>query len=263
MNGEDKKLIDSNERSEQFRVIHFERKVQEIQPEEMEYDEPSDKTFTEGIMAQVVETVSHEEQQLFLKEQSENIIAEARAQANDIINNAEQEARLRCEQLFEEAKQRGYNEGYQNGIAEIEAAKKKLVIEAKEQENRYHEQIKELEPQFANIVAALVENLVGVVVEDKKDVILYLIHNAITNADSSKVFNIRVSKEDFELVYTKKVELENLVNEGVNIDITLDRDLTKNQCFIETDTSVVDCSLDVQLNNLVQDIKLLSGKNRG
>jgi flagellar assembly protein FliH len=263
VNGEDKKLIDSNEKSEQFRIIHFERKIQEMQSEEVASTESDDIDFTEGLKVQVVETISQEEKQLFLTEQSEAIISEAMSRANDIISSAEQEARQRCEQIFEEAKRQGYEEGLQNGYVEIESTKRELAELAKKHEIMYQEQIGELEPHFAHIVAALVENLVGVVVEDKKDIIQYLIHNAITNADSSKTFNIRVSKEDYDLAYAKKDELVKLVNEGVIVDVTLDKELNKNQCFIETDTSIIDCSLDIQLNNLVQDIKLLSGKNRG
>ena len=34
--------------------------------------------------------------------------------------------------------------------------------------------------------------------------------------------------------------------------------MKKNECIIETDAGVFDCSLDIELNNLIKDIKLLS-----
>ena len=33
--------------------------------------------------------------------------------------------------------------------------------------------------------------------------------------------------------------------------------LEKNQCIIDTENQIVDCSVDVQLDNLINDLKLL------
>ena len=42
------------------------------------------------------------------------------------------------------------------------------------------------------------------------------------------------------------------------MEIGLDKTLEKNQCVIEMDNGIIDCSLDVQLEALKQDLKLLS-----
>lgn len=44
----------------------------------------------------------------------------------------------------------------------------------------------------------------------------------------------------------------------VNIDIVEDTGLERNQCMIETNTGIFNCSLDIELNNLIKNIKLLS-----
>ena len=44
----------------------------------------------------------------------------------------------------------------------------------------------------------------------------------------------------------------------VNIDIVEDATLERNQCMIETNTGIFNCSLDIELNNLIKNIKLLS-----
>ena len=41
------------------------------------------------------------------------------------------------------------------------------------------------------------------------------------------------------------------------MDIVEDATMKKNQCIIESDTGVYDCSLDIELNNLIKDIKLV------
>ena len=49
------------------------------------------------------------------------------------------------------------------------------------------------------------------------------------------------------------------MKENAVVEIVIDSKLEKSQCFIETDTSVIECSLDVQLENLITDLRFLAG----
>ena len=51
---------------------------------------------------------------------------------------------------------------------------------------------------------------------------------------------------------------KSIVNNEVNLDIVQDMALKQNECMIETDSGVFNCSLDVELHNLIKQIKLLS-----
>ena len=44
----------------------------------------------------------------------------------------------------------------------------------------------------------------------------------------------------------------------MSLEIISDLSLEGNQCIIETDTGIFDCSMDVQLKNLIKDLKSLS-----
>ncbi len=48
-----------------------------------------------------------------------------------------------------------------------------------------------------------------------------------------------------------------VIGEG-SIEIVEDVTMKKNQCIIETGSGMYDCSLDVQLENLIEEIKMLS-----
>ena len=48
------------------------------------------------------------------------------------------------------------------------------------------------------------------------------------------------------------------MSKEINLDIVADTTMKKNECIIETHAGVFDCSLDIELNNLIKDIKLLS-----
>ena len=94
--------------------------------------------------------------------------------------------------------------------------------------------------------------------EDNKDVILHLINNVMRNNELSKEFTIRVSENDYNYVISNKELIYGAASPDYNIEICKDSKLSKNQCVIETDAGVFDCSLDIQLENLIHEIKILS-----
>ncbi len=260
VNGENKKVIDSNERSEQFRLINLTKQfnTDSAWEETAAVKEEESAIFTEGIKATVIDTVLQEEEEEVWNQKREEILNEAKEQAEQILKSAELEAKSTSELLYEEARNKGYQDGLEKGMSEIRQKEIELEQLTRKQNLEFLDQINNLEPQFAEIVALLVERVTGIIAEDKKEVIHYLIHKAMLNADNSKTYIIRSSPDDFDFIMSKKDELIALVKEETTVDITLDKELLKNQCLIETDTSIIDCSLDVQLSNLIQDIKLLS-----
>ncbi len=262
VNDDNKKIIDSNDRSEKFRLINFDKQINDYAAwnEAAVTKEEGSGSFTEGLKVTVIDRVSSEEENELLKLQCDQIIEEAKEQAAQIVMDAELDAKEISESIYEEARNQGYQDGIQKSISEVQGKKNELDKLIDKQNKDYLAQINNLEPQFADIVAKLVEKITGIIVEDKKDVINYLVHKAIAGADNSKSYVIRTSKDDYEFVVSKKKELSALIKEESSIDITLDIGLNKNQCIIETDTSIIDCSLDVQLCNLIQDIKLLSSQ---
>lgn len=253
----EKKVIDTNELCEKLFLDRF--------TEEMYVDDAQDEflvtkegSFKEGIKATVVETRLTEEEENLMKQQGEDIIAEARKQAADILANAEEEAKKTCDTLYEEACQKGYKEGYEKGKAAIEETKKELDILIEKQKADYQKQIEALEPEFVKLICSYIEKITGIIIEDKKEVILHLIHNAFIHGDKSKNYTIKTSKDDYDFVLSKKEVLYELVMEGSVIDVVMDKDLNKNQCFIETDNRVMNCSLDMELNGLIEDLRILS-----
>jgi flagellar assembly protein FliH len=48
------------------------------------------------------------------------------------------------------------------------------------------------------------------------------------------------------------------VDRGIDIEVLEEASFEKNQCVIETDGAVFDCSLNVEMDNLIKKIKMLS-----
>lgn len=190
--------------------------------------------------------------------EAEKIIEDARLQAEQIIEDANKNAAA----AFEEAKQNGYYEG--NAAAQEEADKKQEQLEAeynnrkKELEQEYNELKEKVEPQLVEVITDVFRKVTGVVAEDNQQIILHLINDVMHNADGSRDYVIKVSPEDYKFLVNNQGKIYCAMSREVNIDIVEDTGLERNQCMIETNTGIFNCSLDIELNNLIKNIKLLS-----
>lgn len=163
--------------------------------------------------------------------------------------------------IEEMARSEGYNRGVEEGRAdsarEMDELRQNLEAEYKERLTALEEQENNLEPAFADLIISLVGKITGVICENKKDVILYLIGSAMKNMERTSSIVLRVSKADIARVSSKKATLRMLAKEVQEFDIVEDSSLSENQCIIETDNKIIDCSLDAQLSNLEEHVKLL------
>lgn len=198
-----------------------------------------------------------EEQAGAMNAAKEEAISAAREEADQIIQQAQQEA----DSIREEARSEGFLTGQEEGRAAAETEllqmRQQLQEEYEAKFMELEEQAKSLEPAFADLVVNLVRKLTGVVCEDKKEVILYLIGSALKNKEKTNQIVIRVSKDDMARVSAKKTTLKLIAGDISEFDIIEDESLSGNQCIIETDNKIIDCSLDVQLQNLEEHVKML------
>lgn len=238
-----KMTIDYKDRDQEL----YEKRISKLPVSQLE------EGFEEGLKAVVVDPIVSEEEQ---RKKAGLIIENANREAASILEAAKEEAQRLKEDLIEGAKKQGYEDGIKKGTLEIEQIKKDLIEQQKLQKEEYQKTLKGIEGQVSDVIISLITKLTGIFVEDKTDIILYLVEKALRDDDRAENYTIRVSRDDFELLSSKKTFIEGVV--GRDIQITADAQLTKNQCLIETESRVINCSLDVQLNNLIMDLKLLS-----
>lgn len=244
----DRVIIDSNIKTDKFNPLSF-VKVEE------------DKTLADEALEEEAAEVEVEEIMPDLEEVNqfaESIIENAQVEAEEIIASAKANAL----EILEKAREQGRQEGYNSGIEELNARQEEMnqqLLQAKKElEIECEKRAKQLEPQFADLTIRLVEKLTGIVAEDKKDLILYLISTAIKPIRGPKQFYIRVSEEDSAIVTQNKEQLASLLSEDSSLEVIEDSTLSKNQCFIETEDRLLDVSLDVQLKNLSEQLSMLA-----
>lgn len=190
--------------------------------------------------------------------EAERIIEEARLQAEQIIADANKNADV----AFEEAKQNGYYEGNEKAQEEMNIKQAQLEVEfdnkRKELEQEYNNLKESIEPELVEVITDVFRKVTGVVAEDNQEIILHLINDVMHNADGSRDYVIKVSPDDYKFLVNNQGKIYCAMSREVNIDIVEDATLERNQCMIETNTGIFNCSLDIELNNLIKNIKLLS-----
>jgi len=207
-----------------------------------------------------------------MKEKADDVVNSAKNEADEIVARAHEEveqlraeAYVEAENIKSQAKEEGYQTGYREGLdaARNECEEKKAELERQIQESavrlKEKEQIlvKTTEHKMVELLCQLIPTITGVVIEDQKDVLFYMINVAMQDLDNSRHFVIKVSSDDYEEVSQRKEEIYGAMNPNIDMEVFEDAKLSPMQCLIETDNGIVDISLDVQLDNLKKALKLM------
>ncbi len=227
---------------------------------------PDADGFVSGLSAQVVEELTDSDENAATQEdlalQTQEILDNARREGEEIVAQAHREA----EQFIEVMKNAGYDQGLKAGAEEVENRKRQLEEEynhkKEELDKEYQAKVADIEPKLVDTFINVFSNVTHTIAEDKKDMIIYLINSVMNNVETCKEFVIHVSPDDYRFAINNQNLITGALSKEVHIEISEDSTLSRNECLIETDSGVFDCSLDVQLSNLIKDIKLLSCMNR-
>lgn len=264
--------ISKNERVIDYNQL-IREKMQAIQDSKILKASPDG--FVSGINATVVEQLDSEQDNLSedaveeyqtdpsviieeANEQAQQIISQANAEANNVLEEANQEA-LRIE---EEARNRGYEEGMINAKSEIDLLKQQLEQEYADKSLKLEKETEaykaKLEPELVEVITEVFKSVVLTVAEDDENIILNLINGVMRNADNSHSFTIKVSPHDYKFLINNQGKIYTAISKDINIDIVEENSMDKNECIIETETGVFNCSLDIELDSLIKKIRLLS-----
>lgn len=212
--------------------------------------------FVTGLNAIHIKEIASEEEQ---KEVAGKITFKAEEEAQEIIEQAKAEAKLLKEEAYESSKKKGYEDGMAQGMAELKQKEEELTHKKASIEQDYNEMLKELEPQIAEIIGELVNKIIGVEAHGREDIIIHLIEMALKNQEKYDAFTIRVSSFDYEYANEHKGALISSLGRKIQLQFVEDPALNENECIIETESTLINCSLGEQLKNLSNDLKLLGG----
>lgn len=272
MNADEVRVIDSNKTIEEKMILAEapEPEAMSYQPVSFDEDDASgdamDALFAEGIEAETVQTEQVKlgrEQLQEAQAQADEILMQAQAQADEIRQQAqimaEQDARTAYENAKKQGMQDGYQEGMQKANAEAEAVRREYAQKEQELLKQYHEKMEEMEPHLIGQLTGIYEHIFDVELSQYRNILQHLITNTLRSVEMSENYLIHVSEQDYSYVSMQKAQI---IEEGcvknATLDIVEDRTLNKNECLIETEDGIFDCSLSTQLTELKRKLQLLS-----
>ncbi len=269
--------IDSNRLVEE-KIQEFQRKEEELRrkkeqerldnmtPEEREEYEQENNDMSaifqdfgdgEGETPSQVEVIPNDLVEK-AQEEADNILAEANARADEILASATESAESMKEQAIKEGQKNGYDMGQAMAANDLEAAKADMEDRIEQIRQEYLDKEVEMEKEVLEVVCDIMSKVFMIEFGDKKEILLHLCENAITNVESSKTLLIRVNERNKDYLDDNKDMLQEKVGEGVQLDIILDPLLEDDKCIIECDGGIIDCSIGVELDNFIKDLRALS-----
>lgn len=197
-----------------------------------------------------------------LKALAEDILSDANARADEILENARREAEKIKKDAYDAAFAEANAKGYEQGSTKAEAEYQTLIREVNDErarlEEEYTKRYGSMEKELVDTLMEVFSKVTHTIAEDNKEIVLFLINRVMSDVDATGDFLIRVSKEDYPFLFGNQGKIYCASPNDINISVLEDSSLSRNQCVIETDGGIFDCSLDIQLEQLIKDIKLLS-----
>ena len=226
---------------------------------------PGPDGFAQGLAAQEVEAFSEPETE------NDEIIPEAEQRAEEILAEAKEEAerlltqaRTEVQKICDEAREQGIAEG--QSWLEKENARRKEELEAGYQadksalETEYIEKRNKMEAELVDVILEVFNRVFHIQFDNKKQILLSLINDAIVNVEGEKQFRIKVAEDNLLFLENNREDILNRVGHDIGLEILADPSLVGNDCMIETDSGIFDCGLGTQLENLIKDIRSLCSR---
>lgn len=186
----------------------------------------------------------------------EELIAQAQEEIYTMKQNASMEIDNAKKQAVREGLEEGRAQGYREGMA---SADQQISQSREKLEEEYRQRIEKLEPEFVRHITGIYEHIFHLNLEVHRDLVLQLLNRCMCEIEGSQDYIIHVSQEDYPFVSMNKSQLvEALGSKSATVEIIEDMTLKKNECMVETDGGIYDCSLDGQLEALRKELLLLS-----
>lgn len=217
--------------------------------------------FSEGLVVGETGSVIKAEPEIdyvaLAKEEAERILSGARSQAEELVNQAQTEA----DGIQEAARNRGYQDGKAALEQELEELRRQLEASYQkkrgELESDYRAKRADMEKDLVDVILTVFNKVFHIQFDNKKHILMYLIDNAILNIEGEKRFRVKVAAGNVLFLENHKEEILDRVGHDIELEILSDSTMEGNECVIETDSGVFDCSLGTQLENLIKDIRSL------
>jgi type III secretion protein L len=163
---------------------------------------------------------------------AEKIIQEAKNKAEEILEKARQ--------TKEEMLAKAQEEGYEQGLAELNETILKFKSE-------YGQILSNSEKDLLQLSLKIAERIIGRALDMQPELLLDIIHNALQSIKYQREIRIRVNPEHLPYLKENKMQLYAMLGESKEIEIVEDPLVEGDGCIIDTEIGTIDARLETQL----------------
>ncbi len=192
-----------------------------------------------------------------LQRKGDDIIANARAQADGLVDAARRDAEIAKESILKMASAQGYEEGLKKAKEEEEKAVAALEAEKVQLRQQYEQRFAELEPSFVKVLVELVRKVTGVAYDCQNGILAYLIETGLGFAQKDTSFAVVLSEADYQKYEETFPDIQAKYAGKLELEFKKSADLPDGSCKLENENRVIDCGLGLRLNGLLEDLALL------
>ena len=268
------RIIDSNElanrKIEAFQEQEMKRQRAQMLQEEPSYDTAEGDDFIPGIDMEQLSQLTEDQSMLesvpdpqfdmeAMQAEIDLKLQQAQEQADMIVNNAHAQAQEIMQTAQQQGHQEGYDAGYQEGVAAAQALQADYEQQKEDLEKQYQQIVDELEPEMVDILTQIYEHVFNIELREDKGIILHLLKTTLSRIEPGNDLIVHISSDDYDDTMEQKEELDACITSpNTSMEIIEDPLLKENECMIESDSGVFDCSLGVELSEITRKLKLLS-----
>lgn len=190
--------------------------------------------------------------------QAATIIQNAKDEAARIIAQAQSEKEKIKSEAQKEGFEKGHEDGYQNGVAEVDRLVERMhkILEAVMQ--RRDEILQDTESQIVELIILMSRKVIKIISENQKNVIMANTLAALKKVRTRGIVTLRVNLEDVKLTSAHVKEFIQHVENVQGINILEDSSVEKGGCIVETDFGSIDARISSQLTELENKILEIS-----
>ena len=192
--------------------------------------------------------------------QAEEELKQTRDKADQLLADAKNRIETEQEQWkeekakwIEEAKQQGYQDGFQLGKEESVTEYKTLldqassIVELAEQEGKAI--LAQSEPKILRLGLVTASKIIHQEI-GKSDAYIDIVRNVLREVQEQPLIRIKSHPTDYEKLQKYKEELRLIIDTKAELTFYPDESLTEGACVVETPFGKIDASVDSQLETL-------------
>ncbi|WP_031518085.1 FliH/SctL family protein [Desulfofalx alkaliphila] len=195
------------------------------------------------------------------EDEARELLAEANAQAEQIIQAAERQgaaivdkAKAEAEELKHKAQQQGYQEGMEKAYAEGDEIRRQArqVLEQAEEVRR--QTLEAMEQEIISLAVDIAEKFISTQLRLEREIIVETARESIKLVKDRRQITIYVNPQEIDIYLAAKEQLQQMLGEEAKLNIIADAEIKPGGCLVNTEQGIVDATADSRWQSVLKAI---------